>query len=555
MRFIRLFLLKSVFLLLLAATVAFAASDNNSAAVAARLAKKAEQARSSGQLVRAYLLYAEAASRDPKQPNYAVNRDALKPLAKLLATAQVEQSTTAVADEIKEAERTASSPSPFDPLSDLDTLGDQQTGGLAGLPHVLPASGTRSFDLRGDSKSALEQVAAAFGVRIVFDPQFEGRPIGRFVLDGADFKTAMLGITSVSETFAFAVDEHTIFVAQDTQAKRDEYEPVVIQTISLPDAVEPKDVVEAGNALRGAIGLRFVAWNSTAHQIVIRDRVSMVRAAQGILSAMILPRGQLQLKVQVMTVDASRSLHYGLALPTSFPLLTFLHVGNLQSSVPDISTITSGLFAFAEGSNFFGLALGNATAFAQYTSSKSSILYEATVAVGDGQTASLHVGDKYPIPQTLYTGQSQGNAPGVYNPIGQVTLEDLGLVLKVSPHIAGDGDISMDVEAEYRSLSGVTYDTVPAIAERTFKGSVRLREDQYAIIAGLTDDERTHGKSGIPGLAQLPWLDQLLAENNRTRSSSNTLLLIKPTITRLPMSAEISPQFLLGGSHGARLIL
>lgn len=541
-------MLRFVIALLLAAAVSWAAADNSS--VAARLAKKAEQARKSGQLVRAYLLYAEAAARDPKQGTYAMNRDGLAPLAKLLSTANVEQNVT-IADDIRQAEQ-EQGPSPFEPLQEALEPGAPS---LAGLPHLEFEAGLHSFDLRGDSKTVLKQVALAYGVKILFDPEFETRDAGRFALSDANFQTAMNAATAVSDTFVFPVDAHTIFAAHDTELKRDEYEPLVLLSVSLPDAVEVKDVVDAANAVRGALGLREIAWDDVSHEVILRGRVTKVRAAAGLLQALVLPRAQLLFKVQIIAVDSSRSFHYGLALPTSFPAFSFAQLGALQSGFPDVSSATSGLFAFALGHSFFGVALGNATAYATYTKSVSNVLYEATVAVGDGQTASLHVGDKYPIPQSIYTGASQSSLPGVYNPIGNVTLEDLGIVLKLSPHITGSGDVSLDLEADYKALSGVTYNTVPAVSERVFKGSVRIPENDYAIIAGLTDDESSINKSGLPGLSQIPGIDQVLAENQRTRSSSDTLLLIEPTITRLPMEGTISPQFLLGSVHGARVVL
>ncbi len=549
LRFKRHFLLKFLIALLLAAAVCCAA-DN--ASVAARLAKKAEQARKSGQLVRAYLLYAEASAREPKNSTYALNRDGLAPLAKLLTSASV-QSDVTITEDVKQAEQGSDddTPAPFDELTDAEKAGPE----LDGLPHLAFEPGLHSFDLRTDSKSEIQQVAEAYGIKTIFDPEFESKPTGRFVLDDADFKTAMQGITAVTETFVFPVDTHTIFVAHDTEMKRDEYEPVVAAAIQVPDAVDQKDVMDAANAVRGALGVRFIAWDHETKTIVFRDRVSLVRAATGVLKAVTIPRGQLSLKVEIIVADESRSVHYGLALPTSFPAFSFAHIGNLQTQFPDLSSATSGLFAFASGSNFFGIALGSASAFATYSHSSSSILFEATVLVADGQTASLHVGDKYPIPQTIYTGASQSSLPGVYNPIGQVTLEDLGLVLKISPHITGGGQVAMDVEAEYQSLSGLSIDTIPAISQRTFKGSVRLNPNEYAIVAGLSDDENTVTKSGIPGLAQIPGIDQVLAENRRTRTSSNTLLLIKPTITRYPISDSISPQFLLGSIRGNRVVL
>jgi general secretion pathway protein D len=523
-------------------------ADND--AVAARLAKQAERARKSGQLVRAYLLYAEAAARDPHRPIYALNRDGLAPLAKLLSTANIEK--VSITEDVKQAEEGTDNPTPFDSLQDAELSDGPRLGDL---PHLAPSTEVHSFDIRLDAKSAITQVAQAYGISAVFDPSFDSRPLGRFSMTNADFKTVMEGLTQVTNTFIFPLTPRSIFVAVDSEQKRNEYEPVVLVTVPLPNAVEAKDVVEAANAVRGALKLRFISWDSTAHLIIIRDHVTAARTAAALFQAIVLPRGQLSLEVQILAVDSSRSLHYGLALPTAFPTYAFAHLGNFQSTFPDISSATGGIFAFALGHSFFGVALGNATAFASYTKSISQVLFQATMVVDDGQTANLHVGDRYPIPTSIYTGGAQSGNAGAYNPIGQVTQEDLGIKLKVSPHITGSGEISLDLEADYKALSGATFNTVPAVAQRTFKGSVKLSADQYAIIAGLTDDESSTSKSGLPGLAQLPGIDQVLAENRRNESSSNTLLLIKPTITRLPMDDTISPQFLLGSTRGARVLL
>jgi type II secretory pathway component GspD/PulD (secretin) len=59
----------------------------------------------------------------------------------------------------------------------------------------------------------------------------------------------------------------------------------------------------------------------------------------------------------------------------------------------------------------------------------------------------------------------------------------------------------------------------------------------------------------LAGLNEIPGLNQLLSENNRNKSYSETLILIKPRITRLPISATISPQYLLGPARGFKVLL
>ncbi len=536
-----------------------AATDASS--VASRLAKEARKAEDLGQLVRAYLLYAEAAARDPKTPAYTIHRESLAPLAKLLTKSNVENVDVSADIKTAEAESAVLEPEPpLDPLSAVESPQSNslqstslQSTSLQSLPHLAPNGSLHDFDLRLDQKAAIFQVARSYGIEVVFDPDFDSKPLGRFHLDQADFLTAMEAITQVTGTFVFPVSPRAMFVARDTEPKRSEFEPVVVVSVPIPDATNPKDIIEAANAIRGVLSLRTVAWDSANNTIVIRDRVTRARIAASVLDALILPRAQLSIEVQILAVDSDVSYHYGAALPTSFPAFNFAHIGAIKSILPDL-TNAAALFAFGSGTNFFGLALGNATLFAMYSKSTSHVLYDATIAVGDGETASLHVGDKYPIPTSLYSGFQQ-SAGSIYNPIGQVTMEDLGLVLKVGARAHGDGDIGLDIDAAYKALGTTVLNTVPSVAQREFKGSVRLREHEYAIIAGMDSDQRTSSRNGLAGLADIPGINQVLAENTRDHKASNTLILIKPTITRLPMSDTISPQYLLGPQHGSRVLL
>ncbi len=135
--------------------------------------------------------------------------------------------------------------------------------------------------------------------------------------------------------------------------------------------------------------------------------------------------------------------------------------------------------------------------------------------VGSGQTANFHIGDKYPIAQTLYTGFQASRTPSIYNPVGQITIEDLGIILKMTPRVNGDGDISLDLEADYKSLGTQTFNTIPAIAEREFKGSIidaRRRNGrsspEWTSILGASR-EMVYRPLPIPGLGQI------LSENTR----------------------------------------
>lgn len=512
---------------------------------AAQLAREARQAEDEGHLVRAYFLYAQASADDPQNSFYRQRRDFLEPIAQLLTKATVQNAPSAP------LRREAGEPAP---LQRVWKSNPNPGPSLQGLPRLQPTSGLRRFDLRGDTKTLFARVAGAYGIRAIFDPELQSQPNLRFDIDHAGFRTAMLGLTDVTDTFLFPVSPHIVFVARDTTAKRAEYEPEISLTVPLPEAIDEKHLIDAANAVRSTLGLTALTWDSVNHTVQIRGPVSRVKIARSLLEALLLPKGQVSIDVEFLTLDKERQYHYGLSLPTSFNLVALGRIGNFQSLLSIPSSITNA-FVFGGGATLFGIGLANATVFAQYTKSFATNLYNATVVVADGQTADFHVGDKYPIPQSIYTGYQQAGLPGIYNPIGEVQLVDLGLKLKISPRIRGNGDISLDIDADYNALGNQTYNTIPAIAERTFQGSVRLRQGEWAILAGLDETTQSLTRSGLMGLSQIPGVNQVLSENTRDTQTSKTLIVIKPSITRLPMTSWIGPQYLLGPRGGDRVIL
>ena len=518
--------------------------------MAARLANEAREARASGQIVRAYLLYGEAAARDPHEATYRANRDAIASAAKLLTQAEIQNAD--ISRDVKTAEREAGTAQP--PIEIAKLRDWQQDEDLQPLPDLQPNPALATFETRGDEKTLFQQVASTYGIRPVFDPQLDVQSGIRFSINQVDFRTAMEALTTVTHTFVFPISQREIFVARDTDVKRDEYEPNALLTFSLPNALGQQDLVEAANAVRAILGSRVVGWDTGGRIVMIRDRYSRARIARSLLESLLLPRAQVSLEVQFLTFDSERSFHYGASLQNAFQLIDFGHIGGLRNIIASPSTPASFL-AFGGGATLFGVGLTNANLFATYSESFSRNLYDATVVVMDGQTANFHIGDRYPIPQTLYTGYQQTSGASIYNPVGQVTLEDLGIILKMAPRVHSDGEISIDLEGDLKSLGSQSIDSVPEISERQFKGMVRLREGEWAVITGLDSTTQSRTRNGLPVLSQIPFFAQLLSENTRDKLVSNTLLVIKPTITRLPMSALISPQFLIGPLRGDSVIM
>ncbi len=211
---------------------------------ASRLARAAESARDSGQVVRAYLLYSEAAAREPHNSTYVSNRDALASAAQLLIKAEVQNADISAEVKRLEAEEEKAHPEPPIEIASLGTW--RQSPELAPLPHLEPLDKSASFDIRTDERALVEQVTKAYGIKVTFDPQLQPKPDLRFAIDGANFLTAMNALTAVTDTFLFPISRDHVFVARDTEDKRNQFEPEILLSFPLPNALEQKDLNRSG---------------------------------------------------------------------------------------------------------------------------------------------------------------------------------------------------------------------------------------------------------------------------------------------------------------------
>ena len=84
-------------------------------------------------------------------------------------------------------------------------------------------------------------------------------------------------------------------------------------------------------------------------------------------------------------------------------------------------------------------------------------------------------------------------------------------------------------------LTGQTNNSIPVIANRKYTGTVRLKEGEWAVAAGLTTRSDSRNRIGIAGLSQIPLIGPLFALNGHDHSSGQTLLVVRPhTIGTVP---------------------
>jgi general secretion pathway protein D len=482
------------------------------AATAEQLFEQAQKAERDGQIVRAYVLYAEAAAADPDNFSYWQHAQALRPMASLLDTDGKKLPHTA--DQVD--------PTLFQKISDADLAQARQPLPPADLK---AARGRRDYDITGDSKALWEQVAAALNLKVAFDTQYQPTRSFRFELNDADYRETLEALEDATNSFLSPISDRLIFIANDSAQKRTEFERTAAMVIPFSEGESVQELQEIATSVRGVLDARRLIVDNSRHLILVRDSVTKVRLAQMLFEDLLRPRAQVAVDVEILTTDVSSSLTYGLTLPTSFPLVSFVSKFNLLQSIPSGFTAFMGI---GGGATLLGFGVTSAELFATVAKANSSTVLKAEIVAEDGQPATLHVGEKYPIVTNEYIGNTSGGT--VFTPPPTINFEDLGLVLKITPRIHGMDEVSLDIDAEFKVLGATTGNGIPVIGSTKYESKVSVMTGEWAVLAGLMTASEARTITGIPIISYIP----LFKNNMITHDNGETVIVLKPHILSLP---------------------
>lgn len=466
---------------------------------ASALYKKARKAEKTGNFTQAYLYASQAYAKSPENNELWAYSQALR-----------RQGMTGLKLDLKPL----ASP---DSASDFPGIGDDDLREARTLlpPPVLTGDDkTLDFDLQGDARELFEKVLPAYGVQVVFDSDYQPGPKTRFRAEGLAFFDALHALQAVTSSFAVAVNPRVALVAKDTDPKRREIEPTMNVVIPFPEPISPQDVQEAARAVQSTFDITKMGIDNARRLVLFRDRLSRLRPATALFEQLMRHRGQVAFDVDLLSVNKDSTLDYGLRLQGAWQL---------------IPLVASAPLNMLPGSSGFGIKFADSLIVAGMTRNQTTALVSAQMLSLDGQPATIHIGDRYPVVTSQFVGEGAGG-PGSFSPPPSINFEDLGVVLKVTPRVHNAGEVSFQLEAEYKSLTGEAANGIPVIGNRKFATTARMKFGQTAVLAGLVRDTISQSWSGLPIFSLVP----LLRVNSKAREETTILLTIRPRLVSLP---------------------
>jgi general secretion pathway protein D len=165
------------------------------------------------------------------------------------------------------------------------------------------------------------------------------------------------------------------------------------------------------------------------------------------------------------------------------------------------------------------------------TDANANILSTPTLLTLDNEEARVMVGSNVPF----ITGQyATTGSTSTVQPFQTIERHDVGLLLRVKPQITEGGAVRMVLYQEVSrvDLATRTDATGPTLTKRSLESSVVVDDQQIVVLGGLIQDTFTDTTDKIPFAGDLPVLGQAFRYDTRTRTKTNLLIFIKPTVIR-----------------------
>ncbi len=362
-------------------------------------------------------------------------------------------------------------------------------------PVLAPAPGRQSFDLKGPAQTLFEKVAGAYGIQVVFDAAYVlPVPSTTLHITDATAQEALRTLEAATDSFLDSPGRTPRHGGARHRPKAHRTDAGDRRRGPIPERLSAQEAQEIATAVQQTLEIRRISLDAGKRVVYFRDTVPKGLAARQMFADLSRGRAQIEVDVEFVSVGRTSNLSYGLQLPSAAAIIDF---GKSFQNIPS-AAYAMAFSPSAADRRSLGLGIANAAAFATLSKSSTETLLNAQIVALDGQAASLHVGDRYPVITASFTGVTPGAQAGLRP---HHTIRGSGTGAEITPTIHEDMEVTLDVDAEFKSLGSASVNGIPVINSQQYQGKVRLKDGEWAVVAGLVTTNDAETPTGIAGLS------------------------------------------------------
>ena len=165
----------------------------------------------------------------------------------------------------------------------------------------------------------------------------------------------------------------------------------------------------------------------------------------------------------------------------------------------------------------------------------ANILSTPTLLTLDNEEAKIVIGQNVPFVTGQYAVSGAATTP---TPFQTVERKDVGLTLQVKPQVSQGGTVRLQIYSEVSSLQNTTNAAGVITNKRSVQSTVLVNDGQIVVIGGLIQDTVKDGIQKVPLLGDIPLVGGLFKYDARSRSKTNLMVFLRPTIVRDAAAAD-----------------
>ena len=373
------------------------------------------------------------------------------------------------------------------------------------------------------SREVFLTIAKYGNISIGFDSTFRDAPLS-VDLRNASLEAALGQVADTTRNFIHVTQSNSVIVVPDTPAKRREYEEEVVQVFYLSNA----DLKETMDTLRVVLDARRISPVTGTNAVSIKDTPERIAAAGRMLAAIDKARPEVIIDVELLEVDRSRLQEYGLQIASSGSSGI-----NGSAAVATSATGTISLSALQNLSQADVLLANLPGLYYRLLKNDSNTrtLANPQLRTMEGMPATARFGEQVPVPVTQFAPIATGGTP--QQPITSFNYRDIGVNIDITPRTHHDDDVTLALKVAVLSVAGTGFGDIPKFANREISTTIRLRDGETNMLAGLIRDDERKTIEGIPGLSDVPLVGRLFAHTRNERTQTDIILTLTPHIIRV----------------------
>lgn len=376
-----------------------------------------------------------------------------------------------------------------------------------------------SVDLRdAPVKTAFDLLNRASGINFVLDKEIRPDTKTTLTVKNSPVEDVLRLIITTSQLDYKVLNDNTLLVFPNSAAKIKDYKDLMVKGFYLAHA----DAKQIANTIKTLVKTKDVIVDEKLNYIAMRDTPEAIRIVERLIAAQDLPEPEVLLELEVLEVGVNRLMELGIRYPEQVSY-SIIGADNVAGTVrlEEWNNRSSSLVRMSITNPALILNL-------RKTDSDTNLLANPRIRVKNRDKAKIHIGERVPVITTTSTANV-----GVSEAVNYL---DVGLKLEVEPNISLADDVAIKVGLEVSNIletitraSGLqTY----RLGTRNATTSLRLRDSETQVLAGLIQEDERRSANKIPGLGDLPVLGRLFSSNNNTNVKTEIVLLITPRIVR-----------------------